>query len=128
MKFLQIILAFALFALAVALSPDCPLSSQVTTCTPKCKEDSDCVSLGGKCCPNLCNNRSCVTKGNTNKSGDNKCGKLFLLQAIYRYSNLIYFPDASNSATGSYCGNVKCNAFEKCDLDKTSKRMKCVRS
>lgn len=76
MKFLQVFIIFAVFAAAIALNPDCPSYSQVTTCSPKCKEDAECASLGGKCCPNLCNAKSCVTKGNTNKSGDNKCKKL----------------------------------------------------
>lgn len=73
MKFLHVFVILAVVACAAALSPDCPSYSQVTTCTPKCKEDSECAALGGKCCPNLCNHKSCVTKGNTNKSGDSKC-------------------------------------------------------
>ena len=75
-------LFFGFVAVTFALSPDCPSYSQVTTCTPKCKEDSECVSQGGKCCPNLCNAKSCVTKGNTNKSGDNKCKTRFLLNSV----------------------------------------------
>lgn len=73
MKSLSIFFVLAFLSAVIALSPDCPSYSQVTTCSPKCKEDAECVSLGGKCCPNLCNAKSCVTKGNTNKSGDNKC-------------------------------------------------------
>ena len=87
MKFLQFLIAFAIIALAVAISPDCPSYSQVTTCSPKCKEDSECVSLGGKCCPNLCNARSCVTKGNTNKSGDNKCERKKVLRLLCKKHN-----------------------------------------
>lgn len=32
------------------------------------------------------------------------------------------------TATGSYCGNVKCNAYEKCEMDRSTKRQKCVRN
>lgn len=39
---------------------DCPSSTKVQTCTPKCLHDSECSAIGGKCCPNLCNGRSCV--------------------------------------------------------------------
>lgn len=70
-------MVLTIVALAAALN-DCPSYSQVTTCTPKCKEDSECVAQGGKCCPNLCNTRSCVNKGNNNKNTDSKC-KLFEL-------------------------------------------------
>jgi hypothetical protein len=73
MKFLQVFIIFAIFALALAFSPDCPSFQQVTVCTPKCKDDSDCLTQGGKCCPNLCNQKSCVNKQNTNKVNDNKC-------------------------------------------------------
>lgn len=73
MNYLHVFIILTVFAATFAMSPDCPSYSQVTTCSPKCKEDSECASLGGKCCPNLCNAKSCVTKGNTNKSGDSKC-------------------------------------------------------
>ncbi len=51
---------------------DCPLSSQHTSCAPKCIQDSECSSIGGKCCPNLCNQKSCVRPqvgSNTGGSG-----------------------------------------------------------
>lgn len=88
MRFLQVFVVFAVFALSIALSPDCPTFTQVTVCSPKCKDDGDCVALGGKCCPNLCNHKSCVTKGNTNKSGDNKC-KWNSRSESYDYSRII---------------------------------------
>lgn len=34
----------------------------------------------------------------------------------------------AQTATGIYCGNVKCSAHEKCGTDKTTKRQKCIRS
>lgn len=34
----------------------------------------------------------------------------------------------ASTATGVYCGNVKCSAYEKCALDKSTKRQKCVRT
>lgn len=30
----------------------------MTSCSPKCKDDSEC--FGKKCCPNVCNAKSCV--------------------------------------------------------------------
>uniref|UniRef100_U5ESJ3 Putative salivary cysteine-rich protein n=1 Tax=Corethrella appendiculata TaxID=1370023 RepID=U5ESJ3_9DIPT len=88
----------------------CPLSSQVTSCSPKCLQDTDCTSIGGKCCPNLCNYKSCVLP----KSGSNAQGSKYQV--------------GGSGASGSYCGNVKCNSYEKCELEKASKRQKCVRA
>ncbi|CAO1431149.1 unnamed protein product [Diamesa tonsa] len=101
-----LIILFAVIAVACALSADCPASSTVTTCTPKCKEDHECTATGGKCCPNLCNARSCYRPKANSKGTD-------------KYS--------SSGGAGTYCGNVKCSSFEKCGLD-SSKRQKCVRS
>lgn len=39
---------------------ECPLSSQMASCTPKCLQDSECSTMGGICCPNLCNTKSCA--------------------------------------------------------------------
>lgn len=33
-----------------------------------------------------------------------------------------------STATGVYCGNVKCGPYEKCGLNKSTKRQECVRS
>lgn len=30
----------------------------MTSCSPKCKDDTECI--GQKCCPNICNAKSCV--------------------------------------------------------------------
>ena len=84
MKYLRLFFVFVFVTVTFALSPDCPSYSQVTTCTPTCKEDSECVSQGGKCCPNLCNAKSCVNKSNTNKSGNNKC------KAQFAFSNVTF--------------------------------------
>uniref|UniRef100_A0A7G3B7M4 Putative wap kazal n=1 Tax=Lutzomyia longipalpis TaxID=7200 RepID=A0A7G3B7M4_LUTLO len=94
-----------------AVSSQCPLSSKMSSCSPKCKDDTECSSLGGKCCPNLCNTKSCVLPGSA---------------AAHSSSNTGY-KGSSSGATGTYCGNTKCNAGEKCDFDKSSKRQKCVR-
>ncbi|XP_060526002.1 waprin-Thr1 [Cylas formicarius] len=93
----------------VAIDYGCPLSSAMTSCSPKCKDDSEC--FGKKCCANICNTKSCVPdhlKGANTKDG-------------YKNQN-------QKSGTGSYCGNVKCNSFEKCELDRTTKRERCVRN
>jgi WAP four-disulfide core domain protein 2 len=89
---------------------DCPLSSQVTTCTPKCLQDTECGVVGGICCPNLCNSKSCV-RPKTGSSSDKYKGST-----------------GGSSASGTYCGNVKCSSFEKCSSDKTTSRPKCVRA
>lgn len=124
------LILFALIAITLALSPDCPSYSQVTTCTPKCKDDAECASAGGKCCPNLCNAKSCVNKGNFNKNTQDKCKISMKFSGIIIFAiNFFFFvTDSSSGGAGSYCGNVKCNAFEKCALDKSTKRQQCVRS
>ncbi|KAG4066473.1 hypothetical protein HA402_007109 [Bradysia odoriphaga] len=101
-------ICLAFIAVVHAINGDCPLSSQHTSCSPKCVQDSECSSIGGKCCPNLCNYKSCVRP----KVGSNTGGSGY----------------KGTGGAGVYCGNVKCNAYEKCDLDKTTKRMKCVRA
>ncbi|XP_037950400.1 uncharacterized protein LOC119681384 [Teleopsis dalmanni] len=107
-----IILALIVSCLALALAAgDCPSASKVLNCTPKCLHDSECSSVGGKCCPNLCNARSCVQPNLLGNSGGNTS------------------PFNKNSAaSGSYCGNVKCSTFEKCEMDRSTKRPKCVRT
>ncbi|XP_061392240.1 waprin-Thr1-like [Musca vetustissima] len=108
-------LLFTLFALClVAMSlaaGDCPSSTKVQTCTPKCLHDSECSAIGGKCCPNLCNGRSCVQPNLLSNSGSRDTS-----------------PFSTGSGGGSYCGNVKCSSFEKCESDRSTKRPKCVRS
>ncbi|XP_055320288.1 uncharacterized protein LOC129577383 [Sitodiplosis mosellana] len=91
---------------------ECPLSSQMASCTPKCIQDSECSTMGGICCPNLCNTKSCV-RPKAGSQGSSSGG---------------YKGSATKTATGVYCGNVKCSAYEKCDLDKSTKRQKCVRT
>ncbi|XP_030387076.1 WAP four-disulfide core domain protein 2 [Scaptodrosophila lebanonensis] len=92
---------------------DCPSSTKVQNCTPKCLHDSECSAIGGKCCPNLCNSRSCVQPNLLGNSGGNS--------SPFSSKN-------SGGATGIYCGNVKCNSFEKCGMDRSTKRPMCMRS
>ncbi|XP_054090838.1 uncharacterized protein LOC105210339 isoform X1 [Zeugodacus cucurbitae] len=90
----------------------CPSSTKVLTCTPKCKQDSDCSAIGGKCCPNLCNERSCIQRNQFDQSsGSNKDGNKY-----------------SSGSSGAYCGNTKCSPYEKCQMDRSTKREKCVRT
>uniref|UniRef100_A0A8D8FAA4 (northern house mosquito) hypothetical protein n=1 Tax=Culex pipiens TaxID=7175 RepID=A0A8D8FAA4_CULPI len=109
-------LVLGLFVLAVIAAIEaasfgqCPLASKVQTCTPKCLSDVDCSASGGKCCPNTCNYKSCVSPNQLQQgagSGSNKY---------------------QSGGAGAYCGNVKCNSYESCQLDKTTKRQKCIRS
>jgi len=86
-------------------SGECPQVSQVYSCQPTCLQDTDC-SYGKKCCANSCHTKSCV-EGKTQGSSGSK---------------------GSSGGTGTYCNNVKCNSYEKCALDRITKRMKCVRS
>ncbi|TMW52563.1 hypothetical protein DOY81_002388, partial [Sarcophaga bullata] len=103
--------ALSLIALVLA-SGECPSSTKVQTCTPKCLHDSECSAIGGKCCPNLCNGRSCVQSNLLSNAGSRDTS-----------------PFSKNSgSSGSYCGNVKCSAFEKCESDRATKRPKCVRA
>lgn len=85
---------------------ECPYKSEVSICSPKCKEDSECTAQGKICCSNICNQKSCILpKSNSGSKGS-----------------------SSSGGAGSYCGNTKCNSYEKCELDRSTKRMKCVRS
>ncbi|XP_058838349.1 waprin-like protein [Topomyia yanbarensis] len=108
-----LLLGFTILAVIAAIeaasSGQCPISSKVQTCTPKCLSDFDCSTTGGKCCPNTCNYKSCVSPNQLTQgaSSGNK---------------------NQSSGAGSYCGNTKCNSYETCQLDKTTKRQKCVRS
>ncbi|CAH1968813.1 unnamed protein product [Acanthoscelides obtectus] len=105
-----VICLFAVFVTIAAISSDvgCPPSSSMLSCSPKCKEDSECQ--GRKCCPNICNMKSCVPANHKSNSNDG------------------YKGSSQKTATGTYCGNVKCGPYEKCELDRTTKRQKCVRS
>ncbi|XP_055389424.1 WAP four-disulfide core domain protein 2 [Condylostylus longicornis] len=107
-KLAILIFAVCLVAYATAAG-DCPSYSKVQTCTPKCVQDSDCSAIAGKCCPNLCNARSCVQPNALNKDGNTASNKY-------------------GGGGSSYCGNVKCQNGEKCDQDKATKRPKCVRA
>ncbi|XP_036333869.1 uncharacterized protein LOC118744731 isoform X1 [Rhagoletis pomonella] len=89
----------------------CPSSTKVLTCTPKCKQDTDCSAIGGKCCPNLCNERSCIQRNQLDLGSSSSGGDKY-----------------SSSSSGAYCGNIKCNPQEKCQVDRSTKRQKCVRT
>lgn len=73
----------------------CPSATKVLNCTPKCKQDADCSAIGGKCCPNLCNERSCIQRnqfdqsnGNS-KGGDKYCKYKFSI--VLKNGNLNFF-------------------------------------
>lgn len=104
--FVALIMAVT-FVFANGLKYECPASSKMVSCSPKCKDDTEC--FGQICCPNICNTKSCTQANqlSSSASGTNKAN--------------------SKTATGSYCGNVKCNAFEKCEIDRTTKQAKCIR-
>lgn len=42
----------------------------MTSCSPKCKDDTQCH--GTKCCPNICNTKSCAPAGLTSRDNNNK--------------------------------------------------------
>ena len=106
-----VLLALTYTVHCVSQSQSCPLSSQMTICSPKCKDDTEC--FGQKCCPNICNTKSC-TQANQRGSSSSK------------YSGSGGSVGSSSGGSGSYCGNVKCNSFQKCKLDPSTKREKCV--
>uniref|UniRef100_A0A1B0BFS7 WAP domain-containing protein n=1 Tax=Glossina palpalis gambiensis TaxID=67801 RepID=A0A1B0BFS7_9MUSC len=107
-----ILLLINLTVAAIILGSECPSYNKVQNCTPKCLHDSECSSIGGKCCPNLCNGRSCVQPNLLSNSGRDTSP----------------FSKNTSGGSGTYCGNVKCSAFEKCENDRTTKRPKCVRA
>nr|CAH7762263.1 unnamed protein product [Callosobruchus chinensis] len=67
---LLMICLFAVFVTVTAIPSDagCPSSSSMLSCSPKCKEDSECQ--GRKCCPNICNMRSCVPANHKSSGND----------------------------------------------------------
>lgn len=128
----------AFFSLLILDFGECPLSSQMSSCTPKCIQDNECSTMGGICCPNLCNTKSCV-RPKSGSQGSNGGYKGSKGTNILDEKNLNFFDEFINfprfffyflvsTATGVYCGNVKCSSYEKCDLDKSTKRQKCVRT
>ncbi|XP_050091139.1 uncharacterized protein LOC126574800 [Anopheles aquasalis] len=102
---LALCLAVVLVVVECSSTGDCPAASKVPSCSPKCLTDRDCSSTGGKCCSNGCNLKSCVDRNKLVQGGD-------------KYS----------SGSGSYCGSTKCSSFEKCGVDPSTKRPKCVRA
>ncbi|XP_063912862.1 waprin-like protein isoform X2 [Zophobas morio] len=106
---LKIVVLMVVIGTTVALSTsNCPTPTRIASCSPKCKDNSNCQ--GAKvCCTNICGTKSCTD--------------------IYQYQNGDKNDKygSSKGATGTYCGNVKCSAGEKCELDRTTKRQKCVR-
>ncbi|XP_055856951.1 uncharacterized protein LOC129919878 [Episyrphus balteatus] len=112
----KLIICLAVIALfvTIASAQECPSFSKVQNCTPKCLQDTECSSIGGKCCPNVCNGRSCAQQNTLSKSDSG--------------SSAFGSKDKYSGGAGTYCGNVKCSSFEKCDMDKSTKRPKCVRS
>ncbi|XP_013191752.1 waprin-like protein [Amyelois transitella] len=110
---LTIILSVCAFCYIIsgteAVTGNCPQASKVYGCSPKCLQDYECTH-GKVCCPNGCNTKSCTqpAASGTGTGGSSKYG--------------------SSSGAGVYCDNVKCNAFEVCKLDPTTKRNKCSRA
>ncbi|XP_063988102.1 waprin-Thr1-like [Diachasmimorpha longicaudata] len=87
---------------------NCPLRNTVSKCTPSCVTDYQC-SFNEKCCPNKCGSTSCTSSSAVNTGSDGG----------YK---------SSNRDTGVYCGGVKCSSYEKCEMDRTTKRERCVRT
>ncbi|KAJ0171429.1 hypothetical protein K1T71_012979 [Dendrolimus kikuchii] len=108
---LTILLSFVVVSMAISYAESagsCPLPSKVYGCSPKCVQNYDCKN-GKICCSNSCNAKSCsepAPYGNSGATGSNKY---------------------SGTGTGTYCDNVKCNAYEVCKMDPATKRMKCSR-
>nr|CAH7740013.1 unnamed protein product [Callosobruchus chinensis] len=57
------------------------------SCSPKCKEDSECQ--GRKCCPNICNMRSCVPANH--KSSGNDGYKNSNQSKTFRFSQVLFY-------------------------------------
>ncbi|XP_045505482.1 waprin-Phi2 isoform X1 [Colias croceus] len=107
---LTIVTLFAVVLIAAyseAASGSCPLPSKVYSCSPKCQQTYDC-SHGKTCCPNSCNAKSCVDLATVGGGNNDK------------YSQ--------SGGSGIYCNNQKCSPSEKCKIDPTTKRMKCMRA
>ncbi|XP_075163445.1 waprin-Thr1-like [Haematobia irritans] len=100
-------------AVVFVIANECPTPSKIYTCSPRCYKDSDCAQFGGKCCSDNCNQKSCVPRHMLTKFGDSSNTR----------------PDKYGPNKGSvYCGNVKCTAFEKCEVHRITKKERCVRA
>lgn len=86
---------------------NCPYRSSVKECLPHCRTDYDC-GFNKKCCPNVCGDTSCATATAFSTGSDGG----------YKSS----YDDVK------YCAGVKCQKGEKCELDRRTKREKCVRA
>ncbi|KAK0164873.1 hypothetical protein PV328_003441 [Microctonus aethiopoides] len=87
----------------------CPQRNSIHQCTPRCNTDYEC-SLGGKCCPNICGTTSCSSSSPVSTGGDGGYKGSF----------------NSKRVDTSYCGGVKCRPYEKCGIDRNTKRQACV--
>ncbi|XP_067008193.1 waprin-like protein [Anabrus simplex] len=79
----------------------CPYTAAVKVCTPRCYNDFECSS-GSKCCPNSCGTKSCAHAG------------------------AVSFGEKGNTASNVYCGDRKCSSSEKCGIDRSTKKEKCM--
>lgn len=93
-----IIIALLKKSFNVNFAAECPLSSKMTTCSPKCKDDTEC--FGQKCCPNICNTKSCTTGNQLSSSNagykDSKSKLHFLFDELglkwkFDFSVLLFF-------------------------------------
>ncbi|XP_011306766.1 waprin-Thr1 [Fopius arisanus] len=87
---------------------NCPLRNTVSRCQPNCVSDHQCPS-NEKCCSNKCGSMSCAGPSAVNTGSDGG------------YKN-------SGRDTGVFCGGIKCSPYEKCEMDRTTKRERCVRT
>lgn len=67
----------------------------MTTCTPKCLQDTDCSQMGGICCPNQCNTKSCArpktgSQGSSSGSYKGSASKRFYIISIFAQIIIIF--------------------------------------
>ncbi|KAF7990832.1 hypothetical protein HCN44_000637 [Aphidius gifuensis] len=85
----------------------CPRRKTVYHCEPTCMNDYQCPS-SQKCCPNKCGSVSCVEAS-----------------PVYTGNNGPYRGIIKHSHV--FCGGMKCTKWEKCELERNTKRARCVR-
>ncbi|XP_043522325.1 waprin-Thr1-like [Frieseomelitta varia] len=83
----------------------CPLRNSISKCSPRCVSDFQC-SFNKKCCPNKCGSDSCAPASAVSTGNGYK----------------------GSSDGNVYCAGIKCGPYEKCQLDRRTKREKCTRT
>lgn len=100
---------------------NCPVSSKMQSCSPKCKDDTEC--FGQKCCPNICNTKSCTQPNQQSGANNGYKGSSCKLCALYKK----YFFVVDNFSLQVYF-LCSCFVFDIVDFPNTKLLVKSLSS